>query len=248
MPDELSRFQTTGKSWSERANLEELDAVLTASGNHRRNLLIHHTHLFAGRRALRLIPRCGDIVDFGCGTGRFLRFFAPHCRSVTGTEVTPEMVEKAASLGLPSNCRVTLTDGVQIPVAPESIDLIWVCAVLRYSLNVPDPVYDRIAREMHRVLKPGGRVVNVEMYVDQPTTEFTRDFELAGFRTAARRIVNRHGGRVQRFLQSRRFPAQLLPAAARLVAMGHYHFDAVDCNRPGLRDYLFIWEKPRIRY
>src|SRR6185369_15691593 len=116
MPDELSLFQTTGASWSERARLGELDAVLTGTGNHARNLFLHHTQLVAARYAATLVPRTGRVVDFGCGTGRFMRFFASRVRSVIGTELTKEMAERAVSLGLPANSTTVLTDGVAIPL------------------------------------------------------------------------------------------------------------------------------------
>src|SRR5580765_4659049 len=134
MPDEKELFQTNGKSWSERANLGELDAVLTGSGNHVRNIFLHNTQVFAAKRALSFLTSRQNIVDFGCGTGRFTRFFATHGHSVLGTEVTQEMIEKAELLGLPSGCSAVLTNGITIPVESSSIDLIWVCTVLRYSL------------------------------------------------------------------------------------------------------------------
>ena len=156
MPDEKELFQTTGKPWSERARLGELDAVLTGSGNHVRNVFLHNTQIFAAKRALKFLSPHGKAVDFGCGTGRFTRFFAAHAFPVLATEVTKEMLEHTMRLGLPSNCKVVLTNGINIPVESDSVDLVWVCTVLRYSLNVSNPVYDQIAREICRVVKLGG--------------------------------------------------------------------------------------------
>lgn len=246
MPDEKELFQTTGASWSERARLGELDAVLTGSGNVPRNLFLHSTQSFVAGRALRLLSQPGVVVDFGCGTGRFLRFFAAHGHAVTGTEVTKEMLEQTQRLGVPAGSRTVLTDGIHIPMAPESVDLIWVCTVLRYSLNVPNPVYADIAREMFRVLKPGGRVVNVEMYVDQPASDFTRDFEATGFVTTTRKLINRHAGRFERFAQRPGLPLAVVALAARVTAFYRFHFDSADAKRPGLRDYVFVWEKPAV--
>lgn len=84
MPDEKGLFQSTGRLWSARINLDELDAVLTASGNSVRNSFLHGVNLFAAKRALRWVPPNGKVVDFGCGTGRFLRFFSAHGHSVLG--------------------------------------------------------------------------------------------------------------------------------------------------------------------
>jgi SAM-dependent methyltransferase len=242
MPDELSLFQTMGASWSERARLGELDAVLTGTGNYRRNLFLHHTHLVAARYAAALVSRTDRVVDFGCGTGRFMRFFAPRVRSVIGTELTREMAERAVALGLPANCTTVLTDGVTIPVVGSSVDLLWVCAVLRYSLNVPNPKYEQIAHEMARVLRPGGWVVSLEMHVDQPASDFTNGFEVARFRTELFRILHWHDDKWARLVQSGRLPAALIPIVARRLASCHL------ATRPttgtGLRDYLFVWRKP----
>jgi len=242
MPDEKELFQTTGKPWAELALQGELDAVLTGTGNHRRNLFLHHVQLFAAERASRLLGRRGRVVDFGCGTGRFVRFFAKHGHSLLGTEITNEMLEQTKRFGLPEGSELILTNGIAIPVPDATVDLIWVCGVLRYSLNVPNPVYDQIAREMFRVLKPGGRVVNFEMYVDQPPSDFTKDFEAAGFDTAEQKLIHRHSGRFERFTQLH-VPIWLIPSCATILAWYRYHFDSVDASTNGLRDYLFVWRK-----
>jgi ubiquinone/menaquinone biosynthesis C-methylase UbiE len=243
MPDEKELFQTTGRSWSERAVLGECDAVLTASGNVVRNVFLHNVQLVAANKALRWLPQKGRVVDFGCGTGRFVRFFAKHCHSVLGTEITKEMLEQARGFGIPQNSELTTTNGIHIPLPDAAVDLIWVCGVLRYSLNVPNPVYDRIAREMYRVLKPGARVVNVEMYVEQPPSDFTRDFEAAGFRTETVRIINRHNGHCEKFVQSGRLPGAVVPLSARSIALYRYHVNSADTLKSGLRDYVFVWKK-----
>jgi SAM-dependent methyltransferase len=242
MPDELSLFQTTGASWSERARLGELDAVLTGTGNHARNLFLHHTQLVAARYAATLVPRTGRVVDFGCGTGRFMRFFASRVRSVIGTELTKEMAERAVSLGLPANSTTVLTDGVAIPLVGSSVDLVWVCGVLRYSLNVPNPKYEEIAREMARILRPGGWVVSFEMYVDQPATDFTKGFEAARFHTELFRILHWHHDKWARLVQSGRLPVPLIPIAARCMASCRLAMRTT--TGEGLRDYLFVWRKP----
>jgi SAM-dependent methyltransferase len=241
MPDELSLFQTTGASWSERARLGELDAVLTGTGNYRRNLFLHHTQLVAARYAAALVPRTGRVVDFGCGTGRFMRFFAPRVRSVMGTEVTWEMAERAVTLGLPRNCTAVLTDGVTIPLTTSSVDLLWVCGVLRYSLNVPNSKYEEIAREMARVLRPGGWVVNFEMYVDQPASDFINGFEAAHLRTELFKILHWHDDKWARFVQSGRVPVALIPMAARCMASCQLAMRPA--TGTGIRDYLFVWRK-----
>jgi SAM-dependent methyltransferase len=245
MPDELCRFQTTGLSWAERAGVGELHAVLSPQGTERRNRFLHAVHTAAAAKAAALVPPGGRVVDFGCGTGRFVRFFQARGYSVLGTEITPEMIAEAHRFGVPAGAIVELTDGVHIPAADASVDLVWVCGVLRFSLLVPDPVYADIAREMYRVLKPGGYVVNVEVYVDNPPAMFTKDFERAGFRTVDVRVLNRHFAGLEKRLQSERLPVWAVRLGGSFVARFRCLFDEPGKPAQGVRDYLFTWHKSK---
>lgn len=245
MPDELSRFQTTGQTWSERARLGELNAVLSPTGTERRNRFLHSVHLFGAKVALGMNPNKGVLVDFGCGTGRFVRFFGKNGFLVIGTDITLGMLFAAKQFGLYKGSTLVQTDGISIPVDDQSVDMVWVCGVLRFSLFVPDPVYKEIAREMYRALRPDGLVVNLEVYVDTPPEAFTYDFEQVGFRTKDIRVLQRYDGRLERFFQSSALPLWCVDAGGKLCAALRFWFDHPKRRRPGLRDYLFAWSKPR---
>jgi ubiquinone/menaquinone biosynthesis C-methylase UbiE len=221
-----------------------LNAVLSPYGTPTRNRFLHAVNSYGARVAASLTPNKGALVDFGCGTGRFVRFFGQRGYSVIGTEITPEMLTEAERLGLSKGSKLLHTDGVHIPVPDGSVDNVWVCGVLRMSLFVADPVYDKIAEEMYRVLKPGGLVINLEMYVDTPPDVFTKDFENAGFVTADIRVLQRYVGRPERFFQWPRLPLWCVDIGGRLSAALRYRFDDPRRPYPGLRDYLFVWRKP----
>lgn len=138
--DNRASFETEGHSWAERANRGELNAVFSPDGAEQRNRFLHTLSLYGANRALALTQERGVLLDFGCGTGRMLRFFAAHGWSVIGTEITPEMLDAARRFGLPEGAQLYLTDGVAIPLASESVDMIWVCGVLKYSLFEPGAV------------------------------------------------------------------------------------------------------------
>ena len=235
---------TGGPSWAERADLGELKAVISPTASDRGNEFHHTVHLYAARKALAFARPGKVLIDFGCGTGRFVRFFSGRGMSVIGTEITSEMLVAARRTGVPKNSSLLLTDGLSIPVADASIDMIWCCAVLRYSLFSDRNSYRKIAHEMQRVLKPGGSVVNLEMHVDTDPQTFNQDFEAAGFVTRDVRILKRYGGLVEDCLKSHLLPAALVKAAGHCWAGLHYRFDKAERRVPGLRDYLFVWSKP----
>lgn len=247
MPDEKSLFQTSGLSWSEQASLEGLAPGLSPTGGMRRNLAIHGVTLYGAYRALRYMPRSGLVIDFGCGAGRLSRFIGSHGRRVLGTDITPEMLERAKNDSQQApNCEFTLTDGINLPVENASVDCIWCCGVLRYSLFVPNPKYAEIAQEMFRVLRPGSYVVNLEAYVDTAPDVFLKDFELAGFKTRKVSVLHRYGSTMERLFQNRFIPEQWLAFSAGVGAFVRSSLDNPHrANVPGLRDYLFVWQKAR---
>src|SRR4030095_5046398 len=139
-PGTRASFDTEGPSWAERGRLGELNAVLSPHGTERRNLFLHTITLYAANRALALNGGPGLLLDYGCGTGRMLRFFRACGWSVVGTEITAEMLEGVRRFGLPEGAQLFLTDGVDIPLPDESVDMIWVCGVLKYSLFPPGAI------------------------------------------------------------------------------------------------------------
>jgi SAM-dependent methyltransferase len=107
-------------------------------------------------RALKLTATCREVVEFGCGYGTFT---IPAARIVCGTvhtlDIEPKMAaltrSKAEAEGL-QNVRVHLrdfvTDGTGIPAA--SADYVMLFNIL----HAEQP--ERLLRESHRVLAPGG--------------------------------------------------------------------------------------------
>lgn len=101
---------------------------------------------------------CGHLADFGCGNGAQTLLLAEHCGRVTGVDVNPEFLavfeaEVAARAGLTSVSGALLSEG-RIPLADESVDAVTSFTVLEH---VPD---ERAAlAEMHRILRPDGRLI-----------------------------------------------------------------------------------------
>jgi len=244
MVNERELFHDIAGDWSDWAGLGGLSAVLSPTGSPRRNMFLHGITSYGALQALHYLPPNGRIIDLGCGNGRLSRLFASCGRRVLGTEITPEMLIDARKECSHLNCEFVLTDGVLLPVDDASIDGLWCCGVLRYSLFAPNPAYAAIAREMMRALKPGAFVVNCEMYVDVGPDAFLPDVEAAGFKTRSVKVLHRYGRRLESLAAWRALPLSWVKHSAMLSALLRSTFDAACRNTPGLRDYLFVWQKP----
>jgi len=104
--------------------------------------------------AMDLNATCDSLLDFGCGTGIFLRRAASLAKHVVGVDVSQGMLDTAASVcrGLP-NVTLMQTQGERLELPDESFD----CVVARESLcYVSDERLPAVLSEIARVLKPGG--------------------------------------------------------------------------------------------
>jgi phosphatidylethanolamine/phosphatidyl-N-methylethanolamine N-methyltransferase len=115
--------------------------------------------LHAGR--LQAIQRMGiergaRVLEVGVGTGINAVLYPRDC-SVTGIDLSSQMLEKArtriARKGI-RNVRLLEMDATNLTFADDSFDIVYAPYVISV---VPDPV--AVAREMHRVCRPGGRIV-----------------------------------------------------------------------------------------
>jgi ubiquinone/menaquinone biosynthesis C-methylase UbiE len=129
--------------------VEQLERVYRSRDVLRRRALVH-----AALGAQR-----GDrVLDVGCGSGFFvteiLDTVGPE-GSVVGIDLSPDMLAVAAKRaeGYP-NVEFAESPAVPLPVADAAFDRALSVQVLEYVDDVPGAL-----RELHRALKPGGRVV-----------------------------------------------------------------------------------------
>ncbi len=112
----------------------------------------------AAWRAELLADLRGDVLEVGAGTGRNLDHYPPGL-SLVLSEPDPHMRERltrrAAELG--SDARITEWPADAIDAPDASFDAV-VCTLVLCS--VPD--VPRALAEMHRVLRPGGKLVFIE--------------------------------------------------------------------------------------
>ena len=105
----------------------------------------------------RMAIEPGDrVLEVGIGTGINLALY-PKEASVTGIDYSEEMLEKArermARKGV-RNARLLQMDGADLKFADNSFDIVYAPYLISV---VPDPV--KVAQEMRRVCRPGGRII-----------------------------------------------------------------------------------------
>ncbi|MBY0492288.1 MAG: metalloregulator ArsR/SmtB family transcription factor [Gemmatimonadaceae bacterium] len=101
------------------------------------------------------------IGDLGCGTGALAASLAPHVQHVHAIDASPAML--ATATARLADCRnVTVAEGTleDLPLADDTLDVAVLMLVLHH---VADPV--RALAEVHRVLKPTGRLLITDMRV-----------------------------------------------------------------------------------
>ncbi len=95
-----------------------------------------------------------DVVDIGCGIGCMDEFVAPRVGSLTGVDVSGEMVRKAVvRLQHLTNVRFVECDGYTLPLPDGSAGLVFSHIVLQHT---PRHVTRSYVAEAFRVLRPGG--------------------------------------------------------------------------------------------
>ncbi|MCC6623600.1 MAG: methyltransferase domain-containing protein [Deltaproteobacteria bacterium] len=109
--------------------------------------------------ALGLLPPDVTIADLGSGTGELALRLAPFARAVVGVDREPSMVA-AARQRLAGHDHVRFVEAPleALPLPDASVDLALVVLVLHH---VPEPA--RALAEAARILRPGGRLVVVDM-------------------------------------------------------------------------------------
>ncbi len=140
----------------------------------------------------------GDsVLEVGVGTGINLPLYPSSC-AITGIDLSAPMLEKARERVFDKvlrNCRVAEMDAAAMTFPDESFDIVYAPYLISV---VPDPV--KVALEMHRVCRSGGRIVilnhfksenailsRIETAISPLTVHigFKSDLDLNGFLTQA---------------------------------------------------------------
>jgi SAM-dependent methyltransferase len=118
------------------------------------------TVIFADDFVLERLSARGDVLDIGCGRGRFDAKVAPRVRSVTGIDIMPEEIEAAEKLKQHSNIKFAVFDAEQLANLPGEFDAIF----SRYCFHHLH--FQKVAEGIKRKLQPGGRLIAVDCLED----------------------------------------------------------------------------------
>jgi SAM-dependent methyltransferase len=169
-------------------------------------------------RLLELARTVGDpkeltVLDVGCGVGSTDVYLVPEFRRVVGGDVAPAVVEEAARRNGTAEYRLA-EEPPALPFDDAEMDIAFASCVFHH---VPVEERSALAREMARVVRPGGLVV---MFEHNPLNPVTR------------RVVSRCEFDGDAILL-RRSEAEGLLSSAGL--------------QPILRSYLFFWPWDSVR-
>ncbi len=108
------------------------------------------------------------ILEVGCGTGKTACYLAKQGCQVTALDLNPRMLEKAKSRAEQEGAEaIRFVEGsvLELPFEGGSFDVVYAESVTIFT--------DLAAalREYHRVLRPGGRLLDRELVLDQPIPE-----------------------------------------------------------------------------
>jgi ubiquinone/menaquinone biosynthesis C-methylase UbiE len=95
------------------------------------------------------------LLDVGCGTGGAVRAAARIARTAIGVDLSPRMIERARAWpGTPANAEFRVGEASGVPAGDGEFSAVLCTSAFHHY---PDP--EAAAREMWRVLEPGGRLV-----------------------------------------------------------------------------------------
>jgi len=159
MTDPLAEYKIRQRETWALGNFAEAATFTTITAGH----LVRFAGLSAGAR----------VLDVGCGTGVVAITAARHGASVTGLDLTPELLAQAKAIAPTAGVRGIdwrEGDAEKMPFADATFD-----AVLSQFGHMFAPRPEVVTKEMLRVLKPGGRLA----FATWPPEHFTgRAFKL----------------------------------------------------------------------
>jgi SAM-dependent methyltransferase len=175
------------------------------------------------------------VVDFGCGSGANTALLAGRGGHVWGIDISEDLLRLAkrrlAVSGREGGATFIAGSAHDMPFPDESIDVLFGIAILHH-LDL-----DLVAREVRRVLKPGGRAIFQEPVRNSPVIRFVRSlipYRAPDISPYERPLTD---------AELQRFAAGFKACAVRAFALPHVQVGSVV---PMLQKYtraLYAWDR-----
>ncbi|WP_227521894.1 class I SAM-dependent methyltransferase [Bacillus solitudinis] len=128
-----------------------------------------------------------DVIDIGCGTGRLLARGVEDAKTVTGVDLSKEMVDASLSLlvakGAKDKSSSMVADAYKLPFSDNSFDISLSTCVM---FLLPEP--EKGIKEMIRVTRPNGVIGMLNPSKNMNPTEarrFAEKHNITGFEQTA---------------------------------------------------------------
>jgi SAM-dependent methyltransferase len=157
--DDLNQKETWD-SLSDQSGEHPLRAVI--SKNDLNNYYVDKTQKRLFNEVIK-IKKDFEVLDVGCGVGRWSLWFAPQVEKVVGVDLSPKMIEIAKKRAISCNIKNIEFFGIEnslIRFKDNEFDLVVGVWILKYIMN--GDKLKQMIEEMCRVIKAGGYVAIIE--------------------------------------------------------------------------------------
>jgi ubiquinone/menaquinone biosynthesis C-methylase UbiE len=96
-------------------------------------------------------------IEIGCGAGRLTKYIAETFDQVTALDVSKDQINYARSRINHPNITFCVTDGTEFPSVSNSATAVFSAHVFQHFDSLSD--VERVFREAHRALSPGGTIM-----------------------------------------------------------------------------------------
>lgn len=127
-------------------------------------------------------------LDVCSGTGemaQYLSRWAGKKTQIVAVDFCPPMLTKALRRKSPQNLFPVLAEALFLPFAADTFDLVTISFATR-NININRSILASHLQEFHRILKPGGRFINLE--TSQPSSKIIRKLFHSYVRTIVKPI------------------------------------------------------------
>lgn len=133
------------------------------------------------RRAYGLLLDHGlagrDVLDYGCGLGKWSLHLAAKGARVSGFDLSPVAIERARRRAAFNRreIRFDVADAGDLPYADAAFDVVVGIGVLHHVVKYP-----HTAEELRRVMRPGAHAIFTEGLAENPLIELGRRITMRG--------------------------------------------------------------------